>query len=116
MLCLSMVNSLGIFQFQMPTNNFNTSTGDAQITELTSTMSQSGDTGTFGSIVAGAGLMANSFSYLINVFWKSINLIGLGSAYGIDIRISVPFQALYTFTLIFGIYQFLTGRAAKIME
>lgn len=116
MLTLSMVNSLGIFAYQMPTANFNTSTGDAQITQLTETMSQSEDSNALTSIVAGAGLIANSFSYIINVFWKSINLIGLGNAYGIDTRISTPFQALYTFTLVFGVYQFLTGRAAKIME
>lgn len=116
MLILSMVNSLGIFQYQMPTANFDTSSSDAQITQLTNTMSQNQDTGTFGSIVAGVGLITGSFMYLIDVFWKSINLIGLGNAYGIDIRISAPFQALYTFTLVFGIYQFLTGRAVKIME
>lgn len=100
----------------MPTANFDTSMGDAQITHLTNTMSQQQDSNMFTSIVAGAGLIASSFSYIITVFWKSINLIGLGSAYGIDVRISAPFQALYTFTLVFGIYQFLTGRAAKIME
>ncbi len=116
MLVLSMVNSLGIFAYKMPTANFDTSYSDAQITQLTDTMSQSEDSNTFTNIVAGAGLIANSFSYLINVFYKSINLISLGNAYGIDIRISAPFQAMYSFTLIFGLYQFLTGRAAKIME
>jgi len=116
MLCLSMVNSLGIFAYKMPTSNFDTSAADAQITQLTDTMSQSQDSGGFSSIVAGAGLISNSFSYMLNVFWKSINIIGLGNAYGVDIRISAPFQALYVFTLVFGLYQFLTGRAAKIME
>lgn len=116
MLVLSMVNSLGIFLYQMPTANFDTSASDAQITQLTDTMSQSEDTSTLTSIVAGAGLITNSFSYMLNVFWRSINIISLGNAYHIDVRISAPFQALYTFTLIFGLYQFLTGRAAKIME
>lgn len=116
MLCISMVNSLGIFQYKMPTSNLNTSSSDAQITELTSTMSQSGDSGALNSIVSGAGLIANSFEYLKNVFWRSINIMSIASSYGIDTRISAPFQALYTFVLIFGIYQFLTGRGTKVME
>ena len=116
MLTLSMVNSLGIFSYQMPTANFNTSSSDAQITQLTSTMSQSNEVNTFSSIAGGIGLILNGFFYLLDVFWKSINIIGLGNAYGIDMRISAPFQAIYGFILVFGIYQFLTGRGTRIME
>lgn len=115
-LTLSMVNSLGIFSSQMPTSNLDTSIGDAQITQLTNTMSQSQDTNAFTSIVSGTGLILNGFSYLISVFWKSINIVGMANAYGIDSRISLPLQTIYVFILVFGFYQFLTGRAARIME
>lgn len=116
MLLISMVNSLGIFSYQMPSSNLNTSTGEAQITQLTDTMSQTQDTNSFSSVISGIGLITKSLSYLINVFWKSIDIRALGSAYGIDRKITEPFQAIYVFILIFGIYQFLTGRGTKIME
>lgn len=116
MLTLSMVNSLGIFQSTMPVDNIDNNTGNVQITQLTNTMSQSNDVNTFSSIVGGVGLILGGFKYLISVFLNSINLIGLGNSYGIPLAISGMFQAIYTFILVFGIYQFLTGRAAKIME
>jgi proteasome assembly chaperone (PAC2) family protein len=116
MLILSMINSLGIFQLQMPASDLNATTGEAKITELTTNAATSQSKEDTGDIVGGIGMMLSAMSYMKEAFIDSIHIMGIAHKYGIDDRISAPFEAILLFIYGFGMYQFITGRGTKIME
>lgn len=116
MLMLSMVNSLGIFQIELPASDLDASQSEAKITAIMDKAGESGSKEDTADIVGGIGMMINAMGFMKEAFVNSLYIMGVADKYGIDARISAPFQGILLFIYGFGMIQFITGRGAKTME
>jgi len=116
MLVLSMVNSLGIFQYELPTSDLDASQSEAKITALLDKAGESDSKEDTTDIVGGIGMMINAIGFMKEAFVNSIHIMGVADKYGIDRRISAPFEGILLFIYGFGMIQFITGRGTKTME
>lgn len=116
MLMLSMVNSLGIFQYQLPASDLDASQSEVKISQILDKAGESDSKEDTTDIVGGIGMMINAMGFMKEAFVNSIHIMGVADKYGIDSRISAPFEGILLFIYGFGMIQFITGRGAKTME
>lgn len=114
-LVLTMVNGLGIFQYQLPNPELDPNQGQVGITELTSKVSNV-DESTLDKVFGGVGLIVNALKWMIEAFVTALTIIPLANKYQVPLPITLMFQGLIWFIYGFGIIQFLSGRGTKFME